>query len=144
MLLCEGAKMLSVRYRKYHYPINSSYSIYDGSNIDFLHEAMVNDTVHILFPMTRNQLRSIEELGKSHLRENISCSYGRNDECLAHIPFKVVERRHSLSWYEVGQLRKLGMSIVLEATDGYWEDIFLWIACGETPNWARDEEASHE
>jgi len=52
--------------------------------------------------------------------------------------FRVVERRHALSYERPGNLMNLGTSIYLEAEDGYAEDVFRWIFLDKKPAWVEE------
>jgi hypothetical protein len=61
--------------------------------------------------------------------------YGSGD--LLQVQCVVVERRHSVVWKSVGQFETLvSCSVVLEAKDGYWEDVLKWVVLGQKPEWA--------
>ena len=48
----------------------------------------------------------------------------------------VVERHRGIIWKAVGRFDELlPCRIVLEAEDGYWEDVLRWVVLGQRPEW---------
>lgn len=88
------------------------------------------DNVSVCFP---DQLQLIEDIRKD-------CPvgvdfYGSGD--LLQVKCVVVERYHSVVWRSVGQFETLvSASVVLEAKDGFWEDILKWVVLGQKPEWS--------
>jgi hypothetical protein len=56
---------------------------------------------------------------------------------LLQVKCVVVERHHAIVWKSVGQFEALtSCSVVLEAKDGYWEDVLKWVVLGHKPDWS--------
>lgn len=131
------------RYRKYGTLIDSSFFLVDGQAIAPLDHWHVGDEVSLLFDIEPEQAEAINRRGRAYPEiRAYSDSGGGHDpkRWYVHIPFLVVKRTHSASWRDTGRLQTIGTSVTLEATSGYWEDVFLWVCCGEHPEWAGEEE----
>jgi hypothetical protein len=131
--------MIYFRYRKYDSTINCSFFAKDGPNIDMLDHCMIGDQVSLMLDVSEKMASCINDLSDQDVRA-YSMSIVGPKEWAVHIPFRIVERKHSFSYQSVGNLQSLGKQIFLEAENGYWEDIFLWICVGEKPVWAREEQ----
>lgn len=96
----------------------------------------VGDVVSVMFEATNEQKLAVQNMG----REGFSvCNAGVvHEKFYAHIPCRVVERRHSIAWKEIGKFRVLGMGVTLEAETGLWEDLLAWLIVGQRPEWAAE------
>lgn len=127
--------MINFRSRKDHGEIDCSFFANDGPNPDDMSKYLIGDKVTLVFGVPQKVIDAVNENLSSRSGVRIITGFGNKNPAV-HIPFRVVDRRHALSWKKVGNLRSLGSSIVLEAENGYWEDVFLWVCCDKTPQWA--------
>jgi hypothetical protein len=104
----------------------------------------------------RNEVMSIQSVDYWHKGDNVSVCFPDQSQlikdilqdCPADFDFwdsgdllqvkcVVVERYHSVVWRSVGQLETMvTTSVVLEAKDGYWEDVLKWVVIGQKPEWS--------
>jgi len=130
---------------KHKHILNIGFFLKDGLNIGDMSTFHEGDQVSLLWNITKFQYDNING--------NIAQSAGvraykeiNQEKYIVHIPFEVVKRRRALSFREQDQLSlfDLGISIYLQAENGYWEDIFKWVVMGEKPTWADEEEKQDE
>jgi len=117
--------------RKYGSSLDASFGLWDGERLADVSSYQVGDTVSVCFPDEREKQAAINE------NQPASGDYyfGSGDGFI-RVKCVVVRRSHSVVWKDTGKLQELmGMSIVLEAADGYWEDVLKWIMLGERPAW---------
>ena len=87
------------------------------------------DNVIICFPDQKKMIEDIQQ--NCPIGFNF---YGAGD--LLQVQCVVVERSHSVVWKSVGQFETLvSCSVVLEAKDGYWEDVLKWVLLDQKPEW---------
>jgi len=120
---------ITFRRRKSGQNFDSSYSLYDGGKIICDPAWNVGDEVSVMFEVSKEIVKAVDEL------DDQVCHVWNG---FAHIPCKVVRKVHSISWKQVGQFQPLNTSVVLEADQGYWEDLLAWIIVGERPAWAAE------
>jgi hypothetical protein len=121
------------RDKKYQKEINCSFFVNSlEDSTASLKSYFVGDRVTILSQILVEQAEAINNLKISEMR----ASNLHGDDWHIDMPFRVVQRTHGLSFQgERGTLQELGLSLVLEAETGLWEDIFLWLCCGQQPEW---------
>lgn len=127
--------MMYFRSKKYHDEIDCSFFVNDGPNPGDMSKYIVGDTVTIIFSIPQNVSDAINENLSERSGVRVITDFDNKNPAV-HIPFLVVDRRHALSWKKTGNLRELGTSIILEAKNGYWEDVFMWVCCAKVPQWA--------
>lgn len=128
---------ITFRTRKYESCVDSSYTLYNGSEIGSVDHWHIGDIVSVMFDVPRHQSKAINYAGFADVRV-VESLFGSTD--IIHIPCKVIERRHAMSWRDVGKFQDvLGTSVTLEASSGRWEDVLLWIVLGEKPSWISEE-----
>lgn len=133
--------MIYFRGRKYQQIIDCSFFVKDGPNISSLEQYMVGDRVSLMVDVGEKIREAINEhLGVNKLSKAVDTSRaltGNPDKSPITLHFRVVDRRHTLNYRQVGNLSELGTSIYLEAEDGFAEDIFRWIFSDfkEKPTW---------
>lgn len=127
--------------------INSSFFLVDGERESSYGDWHVGDTVTLLFDLTKEQFNAINR----HRDELLEWAKWRGDEIpIAYeqlfekyyilLPFTVVKRTHHAGWKCSGTLQVLNSSVYLESISDPWQEVFLWIVCGEVPKWAKEEE----
>ena len=132
--------MIYFRDIKYKESIDCSFSARNGSELDMLERCHVGDSVSLIFDVSEHQAGEINQLADKDARAYwMPAVGGAPKEWSVRIPFVIVDRQHSFSWKSYGTLRAFGHQIFLEAKNGYWEDIFLWVSMGATPPWAEKE-----
>ena len=125
--------------RRTEEPINFSLPVYDGTtqNLMDCSNHLVGDEILILF--------EIDECKAEAAKDSGLIPSGAIFQGVIQIPFVVVKRSYSHavdskrfnhSW----TLSSLSRSIHLKATSAAWEDIFLWLAIGKAPRWAKEDE----
>lgn len=123
---------VTFRLRKYANGLGQSFFLWNGSTVASLDGYHVGDSVSVMFEVNGEHVEAVNSLG----REDFRISLYMSGQTMAHIPCKVVERHHTIYWKEVGKFQQASSSIVLEAVDGFWEDLLQWIASGIVPSWA--------
>jgi hypothetical protein len=93
----------------------------------------VGDSVNILFSVDDKYLEPLRR-GVSDLCDPHPSLCPQGDPNI-QIRCKVVEKHHGLAWQRVGSLMSLGDSVVLEAIDGYYEDVLKLVLFNEVPAW---------
>lgn len=135
--------MIHFRTRKYHSHIDSSYFLKDGPNIKDMAEMLVGDSVHLSWPCGAKHRDAVENLDPRVIGRDfyVTDSYSTNDEMRVWTPCIVAERSHGISRHKgaVGNLRYYGLTITLEAVNGYVEDMLIWLMLNERPSWAGEE-----
>lgn len=138
--------MIHFRTRKYGGHIDSSYFLKDGPDIKDMSEMLIGDSVALMWPCNAEKRDALESLDPRIIGRDfyVSDSYKKDDEMTVFTPCVVVGRSHAISRMrgDVGSLRYYGLSITLEAVNGYVEDMLLWIMLGERPPWAPDERSA--
>lgn len=136
---------LMFRWRKYGHTIDSLYRLVEYTGRTDCRQPMdhwmIGDEVSVMFYITRVMAQQINAAGMRDI--GVSTLGSVDEKCLVHIPCVVVKRSHSIVWEDVGKFQELDpTSVVLEAKDGYWEDILLWIIMGDShrPEWVEDPE----
>ena len=136
--------MIHFRTRKYGSHMNSSYFLKDGPNIGDLSRFMTGDRVTIMWPCNAEKRDALETLDPRVIGQDfyVPDAYKPDNDMTIFTPCIVVERTHFLSRRhgDIGDLRDAGLSITLEAANGYVEDMLLWIMLGECPAWAGETE----
>lgn len=118
------------RLRKYGTCIDASYFLMDGKEMfDAASCWLIGDRVSVMFDATEEMRAAVSEQG----REGFAIYEGK-----AHIPCRVVSRSHAIAWTRIGEFQVLCTSFALEADDGWWEDLLLWITKGTRPRWANN------
>jgi hypothetical protein len=130
---------MAIQFRsiKYGTLLDSAFYPTDGPNI--IHDLSmfhIDDLAMLSFPITREQHEAIEYI--TQIRETGQLLRSDWIARCVRIPFRVVEREHSLAHRrgEVGHIRYHGLTITLEAENGWAEDIFKWICLKDVPSWA--------
>lgn len=119
------------RLRKYENSLGQTFFLNNGKAIGDLSRFLVGDTVHVMFPVEAEIADAINALERSGFTVNVSSRPWH-----VHIACKVVERNHGIVWERVGSFQMVSSSITLEAEDGHWEDVLLWVTEGRKPEWA--------
>lgn len=133
--------MIHFRTRKYQTHIDSSYFLKDGPEIGDLSPFLIGDCVSISWPCSEERRDAIEGLDPRVIGRNLYYVSGFGNEHHVFTSCVVVERRHDLARMgQVGDLNNFGLTITLEATDGFAEDMLLWLMLGERPAWAGEKE----
>lgn len=136
--------MIALQYRKRageaHNAIDCSFALYDGERLYRPEAWHTGDEVSLLFRCSQEQADAINALEHPEVHVFGMPSFRRESgsDFTVHIQCRVVARRHAANWRDVGKLQTLGLSIALEATHSLWEDVFLWVCCGEKPTWAEE------
>jgi hypothetical protein len=132
--------MIHFRTKKYGSHADSSYFLKDGPDIKDMAEMLIGDSVSISWPCEAKHRDALENLDPRVIGRDfyVTDSYSTNGEMRITTPCVVAERSHGIARHKgmVGDLRYYGLSITLEATNGYVEDMLLWIMLGERPAWA--------
>lgn len=132
--------MIHFRFRHYETEINSSFMVTNCGETDNLEQYMIGDQVVIRFSISPEMARVINEMIPT--REDVvpyseSGTIGLdNDEWGIHMKFRVVARGHMLAWKSTGHLNSRTVQVTLEAVNGWWEDVFLWVCLDQKPAWA--------
>lgn len=135
--------MIHFRTRQYKTVIDSSYFLKDGRELGNLTTFLLGDIVTISWPADAEKYNAIENINPRALGDDLYCAVSWGDQASFHMYTTciVVERRRNLAHLEKGaDLRDFGLTIVLEATNGYVEDMLLWLMLDERPVWARIDE----
>ena len=119
--------MIEFRERQYGDILNTAFFFCDGDRVAKLDRFLVGDEVYILFDVSPAQAAAIDECGFDETRVR---------DRTVHVPCIVRARHHAMTWQKVGEFQDLGMTIVLEAATGLWEDVLKWIVLGTPPRWA--------
>ena len=133
--------MIYFRGRKYQETIDCSFFVKDGPNISSLEQYMVGDRVSLMVDVRGQMAEAIcDALDVNNLSSAVRVFRLHNtpEEQAVTLFFRVVERRHALSYERPGNLMNLGTSIYLEAEDGYAEDVFRWIFLDKKPAWVEE------
>lgn len=134
--------MIYFRTRKYGSSVNSSYFLKDGPNIKDMTEFLIGDSVSISWPCDAEKRDALENLDPRVIGRDfyVTDAYSTRDEMRVTTPCIVAARSHGVAWQKGtgGDLRYYGLTITLEATNGYVEDMLLWIMLGERPPWAAE------
>ena len=133
---------LSFRYRKSESEINCGFSTMNGQNYTNVNQLAIGDTVSLFFETSHDlceafQARIETNPGVQFMPQAVIPG-DRPKLANVMIEFEVVKRNHFYSWKEIGLMRELGLSVVLEAKTGIAEDVFLWVCLQETPSWAKE------
>jgi hypothetical protein len=128
---------MSIYFRslKYGSTIDCSFMVEDGSK-PYYPDVHIGETVRIYFDVSRHKANEMNSLVDESVRAMRGLGKG---EWMVLIPFKVVDRWHNFAYRKLATLQRSTTQIFLEAENGYWEDVFLWIVRGETPKWAEPE-----
>lgn len=135
--------MIHFRTRKYGSNIDSSYFLKDGPNIGDMSTFLIGDAVHISWPCAADKRDAMENIDPHAIGRDfyVTDSYSTTDDMRVWTPCIIVERTHMLGRHrgDVGDLRDYGLSITLEATNGFVEDMLLWLMLGDKPTWAGED-----
>ena len=138
--------MIHFRTRKYGSHIDSSYFLKDGPDIKDMTEFLIGDSVSLSWPCSAVHRDALENLDPRILGRDfyVVDSYSTNDEMRISTPCIVAERSHAIARQkgEFADMRYYGLSITLEATNGFVEDMLLWLMLGERPPWAGEDEVT--
>jgi hypothetical protein len=134
---------MTISFRSIRYGTNYNVGFFlDGTNSRYLLRCSVGDTVSLAWKVSPKQARAINELGNRDVRA-ISGTLSEPKTWEVYMQFVIVDKRHYLHEPRENSM-SLGLgssSIVLEAKNWQWEDIFKWLILGDVPKWANlDEE----
>lgn len=136
----KGDQVIRFRTKKYGSYLDSSYFLKDGPDIKDMREFLIGDRVSISWPCTPAQREAFGNLDPCLIGRDfyVIDSYATNDDRHITTPCIVVSRSHNISRHKggFGELRYHGLTITLEAVNGYVEDMLLWIMLNEAPTWA--------
>lgn len=131
---------------KYGYEFNVGFFFMDGPNQGDLSTFQNGDTVSLFWHITESQYNCINENidkkeGVRAYCDSFALVKDKPGRFHTMIQFKVIERRRVLHFRsnDSMSLHDGGYSIILQAENGYWEDVFEWVVMGKKPTWADDE-----
>ena len=118
---------------KHKQSFDASFTLYSDRggvmSLESVNEWQKGDGVSVCFPGQKQTIAEIQQdcpIGFDF--------YGSGD--LLQVQCVVVERHHSVVWKSVGQFETLiSCNVVLEAKNGYWEDVLKWVILGQKPDW---------
>lgn len=130
--------MIHFRTRKHGSHINSSYFLKDGQNMGDLSSFLIGDRVDISWPCNTEKRAALENIDPRLIGDGFYATDAYTEEIHIYTPCIVAERRRNLARFkgDVADLRDFGLTITLEAVNGYVEDMLIWIMFGEKPKWA--------
>lgn len=113
--------------------INTEFSLYDGGKYIQPDSWHIGDTVTLTFPVSK----VVPDAIVKHPSNGYRIWSSGPDRDFIDIAFRVAERNHSACLQGVGMMIQQSFDVVLESTLQQVEDVFIWVACGEKPSWAK-------
>jgi len=131
---------LTFRTRKYGSYIDNSFFVKDGGQIVNMEKYLIGDRVSLMWPATPDKVEAFENLDPRLIGRDfyiVDSHRQQGEKATVATPCVVVQRTHALSRMgDFAEMRDFGLTITLEAINGYVEDMLLWLMLNERPTWA--------